>query len=181
MKKVLIQFAHPARSKSKMNNALHDAVDGLENVTINDLYAQYPDFMIDIPREQKLCEEHDVIVFQHPFYWYSTPSIMKEWEDLVLQHGWAYGSQGDALQGKLYMQAITAGGDGDTYQHDGYNEFTVEELLSPYRATAKLCGMVWLKPFAIYGIHQGLSKEEIASHAAGYRQAITDLRDGNAN
>lgn len=177
MKKVLINFAHPARSRSIINNALRGAVEDLEDVTINDLYATYPDFLIDVKREQYLCETHDVIVFQHPFYWYSTPAIMKEWLDLVLQHGWAYGSQGNALKGKLFLQAITAGGDDSTYRKDGYNEFTIGELTSPYRATAKLCKMDWLPPFAILGIHRGLPDEQVKTHAEDYRRAITALRD----
>ena len=86
MRKVLINFAHPARKRSKINSALRAALEGLDDVTINDLYANYPDFLIDVEREQSLCEDHDVIIFQHPFYWYSTPAIMKEWLDLVLQH-----------------------------------------------------------------------------------------------
>jgi glutathione-regulated potassium-efflux system ancillary protein KefG len=177
MKKVLINFAHPARSRSIINNALRGAVEDLEDVTINDLYAAYPDFLIDVKREQYLCETHDVIVFQHPFYWYSTPAIMKEWLDLVLQHGWAYGSQGNALKGKLFLQAITAGGDDSTYRKDGYNEFTIGELTSPYRATAKLCKMDWLPPFAILGIHRGLPDDQVETHAEDYRRAITALRD----
>ena len=177
MKKVLINFAHPARSRSIINNALRGAVEDLEDVTINDLYATYPDFLIDVKREQYLCETHDVIVFQHPFYWYSTPAIMKEWLDLVLQHGWAYGSQGNALKGKLFLQAITAGGDDSTYRKDGYNELTIGELTSPYRATAKLCKMDWLPPFAILGIHRGLPDDQVETHAEDYRRAITALRD----
>ena len=134
MKKVLINFAHPAKSRSKINTALKRAVEGLENVTVHDLYAAYPDFLIDVKKEQELCEDHEVIIFQHPFYWYSTPAIMKEWLDLVLEHGWAYGMQGTALSGKYFLQAISAGGDDNTYQKDGYNEFTIGELTSPYRA-----------------------------------------------
>ena len=177
MRKVLINFAHPARSRSKINSALCTAVEGLEAVTINDLYAAYPDFLIDVKREQMLCETHDVIVFQHPFYWYSTPAIMKEWLDLVLEHGWAYGTHGNALKGKLFLQAISAGGDDSTYQKDGYNEFTLAELTSPYRATAKLCKMDWLPPFAVLGIHRGLPEEQVAAYAEDYRRAITALRD----
>ena len=179
MKKVLINFAHPARSRSKMNNALRAAVEGLENTTVNDLYAHYPDFLIDVQREQQLCEDHDVIIFQHPFYWYSTPAIMKEWLDLVLQHGWAYGSEGKALQGKLFLQAITGGGDDSTYQRDGYNAFTIGELTSPYRATAKLCGMVWLPPFTVLGIHHELAAKKVEAYAADYRRCVLGLRDGS--
>ncbi len=178
MNKVLINFAHPTRSRSKINNALCDALAGLDDVTINDLYAVYPDFLIDVKREQSLCESHDIVVFQHPFYWYSTPAIMKEWLDLVLEHGWAYGKEGLALQGKIFLQAVTAGGDDSTYRRDGYNEFSIAELTSPYRATAKLCNMVWLPPFAVLGIHRGLPETKIRAYAEDYRRAVIALRDG---
>ena len=180
-KKVLIQFAHPTRSRSRMNKVLLAAVETLDGITINDLYAHYPDFLIDISREQELCESHDIIIFQHPFYWYSTPSIMKEWLDLVLQYGWAYGSKGKALQGKLLLQAITAGGEESTYQRGGYNAFTIQELTSPYQATAKLCGMIGLPPFVVFGIHSGLAEETMLSHAEDYRRSVVALRDGTFN
>ena len=178
MKKILINFAHPARARSKINNTLRGAVEDIEGVTFNDLYANYPDFLIDVKREQRLCEDNDVIIFQHPFYWYSTPSIMKEWLDLVLEHGWAYGSHAIALKGKLFLQAITAGGDDSTYQKDGYNEFTIGELTSPYRATAKLCKMDWLPPFVVLGVHRGLPDEKVQAHAEDYRRTVIALRDG---
>jgi len=181
MNKVLINFAHPKIAHSKINAALRAAVEGLEGVTFNDLYAAYPDFLIDVKREQTLCENHDVIIFQHPFYWYSTPAIMKEWLDLVLQHGWAFGSQGKALNGKFFLQAITAGGDDSTYQKDGFNVFTIGELTSPYRATAKLCNMNWLPPFTVLGIHKGGADEKINVYAEDYRRTVIALRDATLN
>ena len=45
MKRILVLFAHPAFSKSKINRALRNAVEGLENITFHDLYAAYPDFL----------------------------------------------------------------------------------------------------------------------------------------
>jgi glutathione-regulated potassium-efflux system ancillary protein KefG len=177
MKKILINFAHPAKTRSTINKKLRLAVDHLEGVTINDLYANYPDFLIDIKREQMLCETHDIIIFQHPFYWYSTPSLMKEWLDLVLEHGWAYGVNGNALKGKVFLQAITASGGKKTYQRDGANHFTIRELTSPYHATANLCKMEWLPPFTIFDIHRGLPKEKISLHAENYRKMVIALRD----
>ncbi|REG85642.1 NAD(P)H-dependent oxidoreductase [Marinomonas pollencensis] len=177
MKKILINFAHPAKSRSSVNKALRNAVVGLEGVTVNDLYQTYPDFMIDVEREKKLCEEHDVIIFQHPLYWYSTPSIVKEWFDLVLEHDWAYGSKGTALEGKLFFQVISTGADGDSYQKEGFNEFTLTELSAPFRATAKLCKLVWLPPFAITGVHGGLPSAEILRHGENYQRTIIALRD----
>lgn len=177
MNKILINFAHPAKSRSKINMALRSSVESLEGVTINDLYEHYPDFMIDIAREQSLCESHDIIIFQHPLYWYSTPAIIKEWLDLVLEHGWAYGSKGHSLKNKVFFQTITAGGDETSYQKDGFNEFTLRELTAPYQATAKLCNMIWLPPYAIMGVHQGLSPDEISFYSKDFKRVIIALRD----
>jgi glutathione-regulated potassium-efflux system ancillary protein KefG len=179
MNKILINFAHPSRANSKINNALRKAVEDLECVTINDLYANYPDFLIDVKREQQLCLEHDVIIFQHPFYWYSYPAIVKEWMDLVLQHGWAYGSEAHGLQDKLVLQAITAGGEDSSYQKHGFNEYTIKELTYSFKAMAKLCKMKWLPPFTVLGIHRGLPIEKINFHAEEYRRVISALRDNH--
>lgn len=178
MPKVLINFAHPAQSKSNINMALRRAVEDMDNVTINDLYENYPDFLIDVKREQQLCESHDIIIFQHPFYWYSTPAIIKEWFDLVLEHGWAYGSTGKALAGKYCMQVISGGGDASTYQKDGFNEYTIAELTSPVRATAKLCNLTWIPPFTVLGVHRGLPEQTITNYANDYRRIITALSEG---
>jgi len=61
-----------------------------------------------------------------------TPPLLKQWEDLVLEHGWAYGRSGTALRGKHAMHIITAGGREEAYQHEGYNRFTMRELLAPH-------------------------------------------------
>ncbi len=86
---LLVLFAHPAFHKSRVNRVLTRFVKETEGVTFHDLYEAYPDFHIDVAREQALLVRHDVIVFHHPFFWYSTPAILKEWQDLVLEHGWA--------------------------------------------------------------------------------------------
>ena len=97
----------------------------------------------------------------------------------MLQHGWAYGSQGKALEGKYILQALSGGGDASTYQKDGFNMFTIGELTSPFRATAKLCKMTWLPPFTVLGIHKGLPDEILNAHTEDYRSIVIALRDGN--
>ena len=116
--RVLILFAHPALQKSRVNRRLIAAVRNMENVTINDLYEEYPDFFVDIKREQELLLSHDIIIFQHPLYWYSCPALLKEWQDLVLQYGFAYGAQWTKLNVKWVLTAITAGGPLSAYQRD---------------------------------------------------------------
>ncbi len=96
-----------------------DAVREIEGVTFHDLYEAYPDLMVDVPREQGLLAEHDPVVGQHPFYWYSAPVLVKEWIDLVLTHGWAYGEGGTALAGKTWLSAITSGGSEGSYGRRG--------------------------------------------------------------
>jgi glutathione-regulated potassium-efflux system ancillary protein KefG len=175
--RILILFAHPALEKSRVNRRLVDAVRDLDGVTFHDLYEAYPDFFIDVPREQELLLEHDIIVLQHPFYWYSTPAIVKQWEDLVLEHGWAYGSQGTALRGKRMLTAITTGGRKVTYDRGGYSRFTVREFLAPIEQTASLCGMEYLPPYIAYGTHR-MTPADIAEHADEYGRVIVALRDG---
>jgi glutathione-regulated potassium-efflux system ancillary protein KefG len=176
MKRILVLFAHPALRRSRVNRRLLEDVRGVEGGFVNDLYEQYPELYIDVEREQALLLEHDVIVFQHPFYWYSTPAILKEWQDLVLEHGWAYGRDGHALDGKLLMSAITTGGGVESYCRDGSNRYGVRELLAPIEQTARLCGMDFLPPFVVHGTHR-LADDEIARHAAAYRRTLEALRD----
>jgi len=175
--KVLILFAHPALEKSRVNRRLVDAVRDLAGVTLQDLYEAYPEFDIDVPLEQRLLAAHETIVFQHPFYWYSTPALLKEWQDLVLEHGWAYGRGGNALRGKRLLSAISTGGGEASYATGGANCFTMLELLAPVAQTACLCGMDYLPPFVVHGTHR-LRDAEIDAHATDYRRVIAALRDG---
>jgi glutathione-regulated potassium-efflux system ancillary protein KefG len=176
-KKILILFAHPRLSTSVVQRAMLRAVEGLENVTLHDLYAAYPDFIIDAKREQKLLLAHDIIVFQHPFYWYSSPAIIKEWLDLVLENGWAYGTGGSKLHRKFMMNAISTGGSRDAYREGGRNRFEIGQLLAPFDQSAHLCGMGFLEPFVIHtGRH--MDPVELSGRAEKYRDLLVDFRDG---
>jgi len=171
---ILILFAHPALQRSRVNRHLIDGLDRIEGVTFHDLYERYPDLYIDIEQEQRLLTDHDIIVMHHPFYWYSTPAILKEWQDLVLQHGWAYGHEGDALVGKVMFNTITTGGPEEAYCAGGYNRFTLRQLLAPLEQTATLCRMDWMPPFAVLGTHL-MKPETIADHARDYHRLLQAL------
>lgn len=174
---ILILFAHPALQKSRVNRVLITTVRDLPGVTFNDLYEAYPEFDIDVKHEQELLIRHDIVVFQHPLFWYSTPAIMKEWLDLVLEHGWAYGHEGTALRGKKFLSAITTGGGEKAYRRGGFSSFTLRELLAPLEQTANLCGMDYLPPFVVHGTHL-MTEDEIHAHAWDYHRTIEALRDG---
>ncbi|MBC7659682.1 MAG: NAD(P)H-dependent oxidoreductase [Chitinophagaceae bacterium] len=85
--KVLVIFAHPNSDHSRVHRSLLRAICDLPAVTIVDLYQEYPDFLIDVEREQARIAQHQMIVFQHPIFWYSCPPLLKEWMDSVLEKG----------------------------------------------------------------------------------------------
>lgn len=178
MNKVLILFAHPALEKSRVNARLVREVRDIPGVTFHDLYEAYPDFFIDVRREQRLLEDHQIVVFQHPFYWYSTPAILKEWQDLVLEYGWAYGKGGNRLKGKVLLNALTTGGPLEAYSSQGHNRFTIRQLLQPIDQTARLCGMDYYAPYVIHSSLVIADPEEATPHARHYRRVIEALRDG---
>lgn len=176
MKKILILFAHPAINKSKIHKRLTDSIKNLHGITVNNLYENYPDFYIDIYREQQLLIENDIIVWQHPFYWYSSPAILKEWFDSVLQHGFAYGIKGKSLEGKLAISIISAGGSKELYSTEGKNHFTINQFLVPFKQSANLCYMEYLPPYVLYNSH-ALSADDIENHVTKYKKLIIGLRD----
>jgi len=176
MKKVLVIFAHPAISKSRIHRRLINSVNNQHGITVNNLYENYPDFYIDIIKEQQLLIEHDIIVLQHPLYWYSSPAILKEWFDLVLQHGFAYGVKGKNLVGKQVISIISTGGDKEVYCKEGRNHFTINEFLVPFKQSVNLCGMDYLPPFVIYGSYS-LNNTEIEQLNIKYKKLLFGLRD----
>ena len=179
-KKILILFAHPAMEKSRVNLHLTEAVKGIKGVYLHDLYQEYPDFHIDVEKEQELLLQHDVIIFHHPFFWYSTPAILKEWQDLVLEHGWAYGSQGNSLKGKVFLNVITTGGKEIAYHSEGYNHFSVRQLLAPLEQTANLCKMIFLAPFIVHGTHS-ITPEDISRYKTDYVELIHALQENRVD
>jgi glutathione-regulated potassium-efflux system ancillary protein KefG len=177
MNKILILFAHPRFEKSKTNSALLTNIERIEGVTLNDLYEQYPDFNIDAGRERALLMAHQVIIWHHPFYMYSAPAMLKQWIDLVLEHGWAHGRGGDYLKNKIIFNVITSGGTREVYAADAFNRFTIREFLVPFDQTATLCKMIYLPPFAVQGTHL-LTKEALKYHVTMYRMLLEKLVKG---
>lgn len=175
-KQVLIVFAHPVFEKSRANQALVRHIPKSEHLTFHDLYEHYPDYNIDLAHEQKLLLDHDILIWHHPFYWYSIPHLLKQWIDIVLAFKWAYGPGGTALEGKLALNAITSGGSREVYQHEGRNRFTVQEFLAPLEQTARLCQMTYLPPFAVQGTHR-LTLEDLEDHGKQYGLLLQKFMD----
>ncbi|MFD9002636.1 NAD(P)H-dependent oxidoreductase [Streptomyces sp. NPDC059582] len=168
--RTLVLLAHPHLDRSRINSALADAVRDLDDVTVHDLYAAYPDQVLDIAAEQRLVREHDVIVFQFPFHWYSIPGFLKQWLDEVMLRDFAY-DNGPLLAGKTLQLVTSTGGVEEAYRPGGFHGFTVTELLRPLEQTARRTGLAYNEPLVLHDA-RGTSDEELALHAKRYRELL---------
>ncbi|MFZ4520659.1 MAG: NAD(P)H-dependent oxidoreductase [Bacteroidales bacterium] len=174
---ILILFAHPKFEESIHNKLLVSRIPESPHITFHNLCERYPDFQIDVDFEKDLLTRNQVIIWQHPLYWYSAPPLLKQWLDMVLELGWAYGPGGTSLQGKIVFNAITTGGPRTSYSKDGYNNFTIKELLAPFHQTANLCKMIYLPPFALHGTRRA-TRDELLPAAETYRLLLTTIAAG---
>ncbi|WP_217625511.1 NAD(P)H-dependent oxidoreductase [Bifidobacterium callimiconis] len=180
--KTLVLVFHPdLEGASRVNKALAAAARTVGNVTVVDEYATYPAAgshpgaaAIDVAAEQAALLEADRIVWQFPMYWYSSPALLKQWEDDVLALGWAYGPGGGKLAGKEFRCAVSCGSTADEYTPEGKFRATIDEVLNPMRITAEYVEGRWGEPFAVYGCTPEQTDAQIDEAAARYAQWLAE-------
>lgn len=174
--KTLVIVSHPDILESSSQQFFLSSIQDMENITIHHLEKAYPDGNIDVKKEQSLLREHDRIVFQFPFYWYSSPPLLKHWQDVVLEEGFAYGEGGYALKGKEFRLIIMIGVPEKEYQAGGTERFSINELTKPFQAMAHKTGMVYLKPMPIFQFGY-MTDEQKMQHLITYWQMLTMKND----
>jgi len=183
---ILVLYAHPAPQRSPVNRRLADAARAIPGVAVQDLYELYPDFDIDPDHERSLLAAAHLVVFMHPIRWYGMPSMLKEWMDVVLRPGWAYGRGDCALRGKGCWLVTTTGSGADAFQAGALHGHPFDAFLLPIRQAAALCGMDWLAPLVLHGAADA-SEAVIEAHVheftrrlAGYasQAAMKEVRHG---
>lgn len=152
MTRTLILIFHPNLAASRANRALHDAALGVPGVTIVDMSALYPDGRIDVDAEVARLMEADRLILQFPVQWYSTPPLLKAWQDAVLTRMvyLAPQTEGVRLVGMPLLVVATAGNVREAYGPGGANLFLLRDLLRPLQATAHRCGFQWTDPHLVY-------------------------------
>ena len=175
---ILVLYAHPRPTRSVANRRLKRVAEGISDVSVLDLYAEYPTHHIDVRREQDRVEGADVLIFQHPVYWFSAPSLVKEWVDRVVTYGWALGER-EALRGKIYLHAVTTSASHGVFAQEVTGRAALRAQFHPFEAMAGLCGMRYLPPFSLFREEGGESRtERLDMHAGAYARLLRDLRDG---
>ena len=145
--KVLVIYSHTYQEQSTAGKAILEVFKKAPGFTVRYLEELYPNLSkIDIAAEQQALVEADVIVFQHPIFWFNVPHSLKRWMDEVLQYGFAFGgAEGNKLRGKKFIHSFTTGFGEDTYAGE-----LGQVLSAPILATANCCGMEYVKTFPLH-------------------------------
>lgn len=163
--RTLIIISHPTMEESLNQQFFKEASSGL-SVTWHHLESSYPDGKIDVKAELQLLAQHDRIIFQFPFYWYSSPAHLKIWQDNVLEQA------AHVLEGKELGIVLTTGVAEKEYQAGGKEEYTISEFLRPYQRIANKFHMTYLPPFVLAQFMY-LSQEKRWEKLIAYQQYLS--------
>ncbi|WP_321333374.1 NAD(P)H-dependent oxidoreductase [uncultured Bacteroides sp.] len=172
-KKVVVLVAHPNMSDSVANKALMNGIQAVQGVEIIELYKIVSN-PFDSEFFRKELESASALVFQFPFYWASSPSLLKKWLDEVFT---PFTGQ-PFVVGKSLMVVTTTGSEADAYSAKGRNFFTVEELLRPFQLVANHSGMNWCAPLVVYGMTKEDVEQQVSAGVEEYKKRITGLLEG---
>ncbi|MBP4138398.1 NAD(P)H-dependent oxidoreductase [Flavobacterium geliluteum] len=188
--KTLVVLSHPDLESSIANKTIIEHIKKTvptSQLEVRHLESLYPDYKIDIEKEQAALLNAGILIFQHPLYWYATPSILKKYLDDVMTWGFAYGTGGDKLKGKQFLQSITLGGSKESFTPLGYNRFSVEDILKPMQQSVYHMQMIYNLPLYSYRnayvpeIYNSMweVKETAIAHAKKLIEKIQDFSKGN--
>lgn len=180
MKNVLIICGHADYAHSFSNRTIMEELGkklpSAEQRVLADLY---PDGKIDVEKEQQELLKADIIVFQFPLNWYAFPYLLKAYFDLVFLYNFAYGRE-RKLDGKKLVMSLTTGAPEVDYTHEGSLKTTIEEFLTPQKASANLCALEFCKPVCSYdmtyipGIMDDARKEDVRLRSVAHAERLLE-------
>lgn len=165
-KKTLVIVAHPNLQESVVNRAWAEAVCG--EVTLRNLTELYPSgTSIDVSAEQAVLEQHDRIIFQFPLYWYSAPTILKQWCEDVFTFGWAYGTA-HHLEGKELGIAVSCGGKEAEFREGGVQLHPLQTYMTQYEGIAAFIHVAYIGCHAFYDTFNENTPSRLAEDCKRY-------------
>ena len=172
--KVLVIYSHTYQEQSTAGKAILEVFKKAPGFTVRYLEELYPDLSkIDIAAEQQALVEADVIVFQHPIFWFSMPAALKRYMDEVFQYGFAYGTGGDKLKGKKFIHSFTAGSSAATYEGTEFGS----ALVAPLKCSAAYTQMDYVKAAPLYG-QLALTNPNVAEEARQHAEKLVAFIQG---
>ena len=132
--KVLVVIGHDNYDKSVQNKKLAAQLEGLEGVTVLNLWERYAAQGFQLTEEQVRVDVErvfaaDRIVFQFPLYWYNVPWCLKAWEDKVFT-AIAFSDLKPKMAGKEFAIATSTASPSTLYQRVRENGHTIAENIT---------------------------------------------------
>ena len=170
--KILVISGHPHLENSNVNKVILKELEKHfgEQISIRRLDKLYPDYQINIKAEQEAIKNADFIVLQFPFYWYSTPAILKKWIDDVLYDYFPGNKLSGEFKDKVLIASVTIGGSEKRYSSP-YK--TVETYLIPLQETFEIIGAQWVSP--VYSFGAVPSNKKLSETAEKHFVKLTNL------
>lgn len=174
--KTLVIVSHPYRQQSTVVHALQQvarAQPHLQVTQVRHLEALYGDdpARVDVAKEQVALEGADRIVLLFPIHWFNLTPMLKAYLNRVWTYGWAFGPGGGALRDKAMQVVVSAGASEQTYSHEGLIRSTLDEVLTPMKASALYVGMHYLPPLAFFGM-MDLGSAKLDAARAAFAQCL---------
>ena len=143
----LIVASHPYPDRSVVNKALWEVAQKAEGAMFRNLESVHGDNLrgFDRAAERRLYERMQRLVFIFPIHWFNLTPMLKAYMNEI----WGSGPPPELRGKELLVVTTTAGGE-DAYSSRGRLGFTIEEVLTPLRASANYTGMKFAKPLAFF-------------------------------
>ena len=147
--KTVIIASHPYPDRSVVNKALWSVAEQAIDASYKNLESTYGDNLrgFDRAAERNLYAGMDRLVLMFPIHWFNLTPMMKAY----LNEVWGAGAPPE-LRSKELLVVTTAGADADAYSREGRLGFSIEEVLTPLRASARYTGMTFSPPLAFLGV-----------------------------
>lgn len=147
--RTVILASHPYPDRSVVNKALWQVAQNAGDTSFRNLETVYGDNMrgFDLAAERQLYAKMERLVLVFPTHWFNLTPMLKAY----LNEIWGAGAPSE-LRGKELLVVTTTGGDERAYSRDGRLGFTIEEVLTPLRASARYAGMTFSKPLVFFGV-----------------------------
>ena len=172
--KTLLIVSHPYPEQSKVIKALQHTAEALSHVTVRNLESLYghDTTAFDVAAEQRAHEGVGRVVYLFPMHWFNVTPMLKAYLNQVWSYGWAFGPDGTALQGKQMQVVVSAGATAHTYSAAGLIQSSLQEVLTPMKASALYVGMSYAEPLAFYEA-MGPSEDKLADFQQALRATLT--------